>query len=56
MRVPELEHVLHHGTAPILGYKVHRPVAKRFFMVFPCFSTWFAASNFLAVLVVFGSR
>lgn len=25
MRVPELEHVLHHGTAPILGYKGYIP-------------------------------
>ena len=30
MRVPELEHVLHHGTAPILGYKVHRAVTNNF--------------------------
>ena len=34
MRVPELEQVLHHGTAPILGYRVPRPkhrVLKLFF-------------------------
>ena len=52
MRVPELEHVLHHGTAPILGYKVHRAVAKKIFHLvcsfkLPCRS-WFGSSALIS--------